>query len=100
MFSQPEFKQAHQLCIAFRHDQFERDFSPVESTDQLESVSWLDATNYCARLTQQELAAGHIPPGSGYRLPTEAEWEYAARAGTTTRFSYGDDPNLPNHAWY
>ncbi len=76
---------------------------PGTLTRPVESVSWLDATNYCARLTQQELAAGRIPAGSHYRLPTESEWEYSARAGTLTRFSYGDDPtyaNLTNNAWF
>jgi formylglycine-generating enzyme required for sulfatase activity len=69
----------------------------------VEQVSWDDATNYCGQLAQRERAAGRILINSVYRLPTEAEWEYACRAGTTTRFSYGDDPgytNLTNYAWY
>jgi formylglycine-generating enzyme required for sulfatase activity len=69
----------------------------------VERVTWDDATNYCGQLTQRERTAGRIPTNCVYRLPTEAEWEYACRAWTSTRFSYGDDPgytNLTNYAWY
>jgi formylglycine-generating enzyme required for sulfatase activity len=55
----------------------------------VEQVSWNDATNYCALLTRSDLAAGRIPSGWGYRLPTESEREYACRAGTTTAFNFG-----------
>jgi formylglycine-generating enzyme required for sulfatase activity len=75
----------------------------IDLARPVEQVTWVDATNYCAVITQRGLASGQIPAGFQYRLPTEAEWEYACRAGTTNRFYYGDDPgytSLTNYAWY
>ena len=54
----------------------------------VELVSWFDATGYCDQLNARE---GRLGSGWVYRLPTEAEWEYACRAGTTTPFHYGPD---------
>ena len=76
------------------------------STLPVEQVSWDDAVSYCARLTVRELAAGRIEAGQAYRLPTEAEWEYAARAGTTGEYAgelgsmgwYGDNSGDKTHA--
>ncbi len=57
----------------------------------VEQVSWEDAMAFCRKLTERERAAGRLPAGFAYTLPTEAQWEYACRAGTTTAYSFGDD---------
>jgi formylglycine-generating enzyme required for sulfatase activity len=66
---------------------FKGDTLPVES------ISWNDAVAFCRRLTKLT--------GFQFRLPTEAEWEYAARAGTTSFYSFGDDDKmLDQYGWH
>ena len=86
--------------------------SRFKGTDQpVESVSWNDAMAFCEKLTEREQAAGRLLKGYEYTLPTEAQWEYACRAGTMTAFNngtnietddqiYGECPNLDPVGWY
>ena len=62
----------------------------------VEQVSWEDAMSFCRKLTERERAAGRLTAGDAYTLPSEAQWEYACRAGTTGAYA-GD---LESMAWY
>ncbi len=84
----------------------------VTDESPVTQVSWRDAVAFCNWLCQQEkLPTSYrqdahdgwvlLPGATGYRLPTEAQWEYACRAGTTTQYSFGDDPaELAEYGWY
>ena len=63
------------------------------ATNPVDMVSWNDAAEFCKKLSEKTRQT--------FRLPTEAEWEYACRAGTQTAFSFGDDPStLGDYAWW
>jgi formylglycine-generating enzyme required for sulfatase activity len=85
-------------AVAERHPETNRVVKDVDSANHpVEQVSWEDAVEFCQRLSAlpEEKKAGRV-----YRLPSEAEWEYACRAGTKTAYSFGsDEKSLVNFGW-
>ncbi len=85
-------QEQYQKVMGKNPSQFKGPQNPVEK------VRWADAVEFCRKLSAMpaEKTAGHV-----YRLPTEAEWEYACRSGTTTAYGFGDDASrLGDYGWY
>ena len=92
-----------------RHDDPAGLCGEIDGQTPVYFVSWEEANEFCRRLTERARTAGHLPRGCECRLPTEAEWEYACRAGSTTALPNGcqmkiegwyNAPCLNDQSWY
>ncbi len=82
-------QQQYYVVAKYKPSRFKQESQPVEN------VSWDQADRFCRELSKMK--------GGSYRLPTEAEWEYACRGGSQDMFYFGDDPTysqIEQYAWY
>ncbi len=86
-------QEQYKTIIGSNPSHFRGDNLPVEQVD------WFDAISFCEKLTAFEKVAGRLPEGYEYTLPTEAQWEYACRAGTKGIYNV-DGASLGDVAWY
>ncbi len=90
---QTEVTQGQYKSVMNAQPWSEENYVQEDANNPAVYVSWDDAVEFCRKLSEQT--------GETYRLPTEAEWEYACRAGTTTQFSFDDsDSSLGDYAWF
>lgn len=83
----------YQAVMGINPSWFHAPAYPDAAQRPVEHMNWYDAVAYCDALSVQEAAAGRLPAGYEYRLPTEAEWEYCCRAATTTEWNVGSGLN-------
>ena len=71
------------------------------NNNPVEKVSWNDAVDFCSKLTSSERSNGNLKKGYVYRLPTEAEWEFAARGGNKSKgYIFSGSNSINSVAWY
>ena len=88
-------QKEYESIMGVNPSKFKNPANPVEN------VKWSDAVEFCKKLNESERKAGRLPSGYEYRLPTEAEWEFAARGGNESRgYRYSGSNDIDKVVWY